>query len=89
MNGCFYFNNHDLYDVCFICGMVHAYLLVYVFFLYVRCATLLEANCVVKEPNSFEEYPHDTFEQGKWIIPLYFLLYPNNTFNKIYFWIYA
>jgi hypothetical protein len=58
-------------------------------FLYVRCANLFGANCVVKDPNSFEEDQQETFEQGKWILPLYFLLYPNNTFNKIYFWICA
>jgi hypothetical protein len=72
-----------LYDVCFIYVMVHVYLLVYVF-LYVWCAKLLEdANCVVENTNSFDEDPRDAFEQGKWILPLYFLLYPNNTFNKI------
>jgi hypothetical protein len=37
--------------------MVFVYLLVYVFFLYVRCATLLEADCVVEESNSFEDDP--------------------------------
>jgi hypothetical protein len=57
--------------------------------LYVRCATLLEVDCVVEDPNSFEDDPQDTFEQGKWILPLHFLLCPNNTFNKIYFWICA
>jgi hypothetical protein len=45
--------------------MVCAYLLVYVLFLYVRCATLLEANCVVEDSNTFEDKPWDTFEQGK------------------------
>jgi hypothetical protein len=53
--------------------MVYVYLLVYVFFLYVRCANLLEVDCVVEGPNSFEEEPHDTFEQVKWILPLHFL----------------
>jgi hypothetical protein len=59
------------------------------FFLYIRCATLIEADCVVEESNSFGEDLQDAFEQGKWIIPLHFLLYLNYTFNKIYFWIYA
>jgi hypothetical protein len=27
------------------------------FLLYVRCVMLLEADCVVEEPNSFEENP--------------------------------
>jgi hypothetical protein len=35
--------------------MVHVYLFVYVLFLYVRYATLLEADCAVDEPNSFED----------------------------------
>jgi hypothetical protein len=38
-------------------GMVFVYLLVYVFFLYVLCATLFEVDCVVEEPNSFEDDP--------------------------------
>jgi hypothetical protein len=58
-------------------GMVFVYLLVYVFFLYVRCATPLEADCAVEEPNSFEDDPHDTFEQGKWILPLHILFVHN------------
>ena len=43
--------------------MVHVYLLVYVLFLYVRCATIIEADCVVEEPNTFEDDPQDAFEQ--------------------------
>jgi hypothetical protein len=50
---------------------------------------LLEADRVVEESNLFEEDPQDACEQGKWILPLHLLLYPNNTFNKIYFWICA
>jgi hypothetical protein len=59
------------------------------FLLYVRCTMLLEADRVVEESNLFEEDPQDACEQGKWILPLHLLLYPNNTFNKIYFWICA
>jgi hypothetical protein len=40
--------------------------------------TLLEAEFVVDEPNSFEDEPQDTFEQGKWILPLYILFVPNH-----------
>jgi hypothetical protein len=29
-----------------------------------------------------EEEPHVFIKQGKWILPLHFLLYQNNTFNK-------
>jgi hypothetical protein len=63
----------------FICGMLYVYLLVNVFF----------CMCDVRATRSFEEDPQDACEQGKWILPLHFLLYPNNTFNKIYFWICA
>jgi hypothetical protein len=45
--------------------MVYVYLLVYAFFLYVRCVNLVEADCVIEDPNSFEEDPQDPFEQGK------------------------
>jgi hypothetical protein len=56
--------------------VVHVYLLVYVLFLYVRYATLLEADCAVGDPNSFEDDPQDAFEQGKWILPLHILFVP-------------
>jgi hypothetical protein len=46
--------------------MVSVYVLVYVFFSYVRYAALLEADCVVEAPNSFEEDPQDAFGPGKW-----------------------
>jgi hypothetical protein len=49
---------------------------VYVLFLYVRYVTLLEADFVVEDPNSFEEDPQDAFEQGKWILPLHILFVP-------------
>ena len=65
--------------------MVHVYLLVYVLFLYVRYATLLEADCAVGDPNSFEDDPQDSLEQGKWILPMCFYLYPNNAYNNVYF----
>jgi hypothetical protein len=58
--------------------VVHVYLLVYVLFLYVRYATLLEADCAVGDPNSFEDDPQDAFEQGKWILPLHILFVPIN-----------
>jgi hypothetical protein len=39
------------------------------------CELILEADCVVEDPNTFEDDPQNTFEQGKWILPLYFCLY--------------
>jgi hypothetical protein len=47
--------------------------------------SMLEVDYEVDEPNSFEDDPHDTFVQGKWILPLHFLLYPNNAYNNFYF----
>jgi hypothetical protein len=58
--------------------MVHVYLLVYVLFLYMRYATLLEADCAVDEPNSFEDDPQDSLEQDKWILPLHILFVPTH-----------
>ena len=49
------------------------------------CESMLEADCEVDEPNSFEDDPQDTFEKGKWILPLHFYLYPNNAYNNVYF----
>jgi hypothetical protein len=43
-----------------------------------RRTTLLEAEFVVDEPNSFEDDPHDAFEQGKWILPLHILFVPTH-----------
>jgi hypothetical protein len=38
---------------------------------------MLEVDCEVDEPNAFKDDPQDTFEQGKWILPLYILFVPN------------
>jgi hypothetical protein len=46
---------------------------------------MLEVDYEVDEPNTFEDNPQDTFEQGKWILPLHFYLYPNNAYNDVYF----
>jgi hypothetical protein len=47
--------------------------------------SMLEVDCEVDEPNSFEDDPQDTFEQGKWILPLHSYLHPNNAYNNVYF----
>jgi hypothetical protein len=49
---------------------------------------MLEVDCEVDEPNSFNDDAQDTFEQGKWILPLHFYLYRNNAYNNVYFSIY-
>jgi hypothetical protein len=54
-------------------------------FVYTICESILEADFVVEEPNTFEDDPQDTFEQGKWILPLRFCLYPINAYNNVYF----
>jgi hypothetical protein len=40
------------------------------------CKSMLEVDCEVGEPNTFEDDPLDTFEQGKWILPLHILFVP-------------
>jgi hypothetical protein len=39
--------------------------------------SILEADCVVDERNLSEDEPQDTFEQGKWILPLHILFVSN------------
>jgi hypothetical protein len=36
-----------------------------------------EVDCEVDEPNMFEDDPQETFEQGKWILPLHILFVPS------------
>jgi hypothetical protein len=38
---------------------------------------MLEVDCELDEPNTIEDDPWDTFEQGKWILPLHILFVPN------------
>jgi hypothetical protein len=38
---------------------------------------MLEVDCGADEPNSFEDDPQNTFEQGKWILPLHILFVRN------------
>jgi hypothetical protein len=46
-------------------------------FVYTIRKSMLEVDCEVDEPNSFEDDPQETFEQGKWILPLHILFVPN------------
>jgi hypothetical protein len=48
-----------------------------ILFVYTIRESLLEVDCGVDEPNSFEDDPQDTYEQGKWILPLIILFVPN------------
>ena len=68
----------NVYIMVYVYVMVHVYLFVYILFLYVRYATLLEADCAVDDPNSFEDDPQDSLEQGKWILPLHILFVPTH-----------
>jgi hypothetical protein len=38
--------------------------------------SMLEVDCEVDEPNSFEDDPHDTFEKGMWILSQHILFVP-------------
>jgi hypothetical protein len=49
------------------------------------CESILEAECVVEDTNTFEDDPQDMFEQVKWILLLHFCLYPSNAYNNVYF----
>jgi hypothetical protein len=54
--------------------MVYVYLFgTRILFVYTICKSMLEVDCEVDEPNSFEDDPQDTFEQGKWILALHIL----------------
>jgi hypothetical protein len=44
---------------------------------------MLQVDCKVDESNSFKDNPQDTFEQGKWILPLHFYLYRNNAYSNV------
>jgi hypothetical protein len=57
--------------------LVYVYLFGVRILLYVRYKLMLEVDCELDETNTFEDDPQDTFEQGKWIIPLYILFIPN------------
>jgi hypothetical protein len=58
--------------------MVYVYLFgVCILFVCMIRKSMLEVDYEVDEPNSFEDDPHDTFEQGKWILPLHILFVPN------------
>jgi hypothetical protein len=68
----------NVYVMVYVCVMVHVYLFVYVLFLYVRYVTLLEADRVVEDSNTFEDEPQDSLEQRKWILPLHILFVPTH-----------
>jgi hypothetical protein len=73
-----------------IVNVTHVMVYVYLFgvcfpFVCMICESILEADFVVEEPNSFEDDSQDTFEQGKWILPLHFYLYPSNAYNNVQF----
>jgi hypothetical protein len=73
--------------VCLVHVMVYVYLFGVCFiFVCTICESILEADFVVEDQNTFEDDPQDTFHQGKWILPLHLCLYPNNAYNNIYFW---
>jgi hypothetical protein len=70
---------------CYPCNGACLYIWCMFSFVCMICKSILEADYVVDEPNTFEDDPEDTFEQGKWILPLHFCLYPSNVYNNVYF----
>jgi hypothetical protein len=57
--------------------MVYVYLFgVRILFVCKIRKSMLEVDCEVDELYSFEDDSHDTFEQGKWILPLHILFVP-------------
>ena len=69
----------------YLCNGVCLFISACFLFVYMMYESILEADFVVEDPNTFEDDPQDTFDQGKWILPLHFLLYPNNSYDNIYF----
>jgi hypothetical protein len=51
--------------------------LAYIFFCMCDTQIDIEVDRELDEPNTFEDDLQDTFEQGKWILPLYILFVPN------------
>jgi hypothetical protein len=62
-------NDYSCNGVCYLFG-------VHILFVCTICKSMLEVDFEVDEPNSFEDDPQDTFEQGKWILPLHILFVP-------------
>jgi hypothetical protein len=51
--------------------------------------SMRKVDCEVDEPNAFEDDPQETFEQGKWILPLHILLAQLMYIIMFTFWIYC
>jgi hypothetical protein len=70
---------------CYPCNGVCLFIWCMFSFVCTICESILEADYVVDEPNTFEDNPHDKFEQGKSILLLHFYLDPSNEYNNVYF----
>jgi hypothetical protein len=70
---------------CYPCNGVCLFIWCMFSFVCTICKSILEADYVVDEPNTFEDDPQDTFEQSKWILPLHLYLYQSNAYNNVYF----
>jgi hypothetical protein len=71
--------------VCYSCNGVCLFICFMFSFVCTICESILEADSVVGDQNTSEDDPQDTFNQGKWIFPLHFCLYPNNTYKMFTF----
>jgi hypothetical protein len=52
--------------------VIHVMVYVYLFNVCMICESILEVDFMIEDQNTFEDDPHDTFDQGKWILPLHF-----------------
>jgi hypothetical protein len=58
--------------VCYSCNGVCLFIWCMFSFVCTICESILEADFMVEDQNTFEDDPQDTFDQGKWILPLHF-----------------
>jgi hypothetical protein len=70
MNGNVMVNDYPCTGVCLFIWRTYS-------FVCVICKSMLEVDCEVDEPNTFEDDPQDMFEQAKQILPLHIPFVPN------------
>jgi hypothetical protein len=70
MNGNVMVNDYPCSGVCLFIWRTYS-------FVCVICKSMLEVDCEVDEPNTFEDDPQDMFEQAKQILPLHIPFVPN------------
>jgi hypothetical protein len=58
--------------VCYSCNGVCLFIWCMFSFVCTICKSILEADFVVEDQNTFEDDPQDNFVQGNWILPLHY-----------------